>query len=347
MHKRKLGTKSMGLTVAMLMLVAFSGQLFAADPGTSKVFGKVHHYYKYDMTENAKMQSSFEISRAAFGGSYQISEDVKGKVTFDVDRINMATGASIGDDGSLKMKTDPRLVSYLKVAYIDWKNLIPMSTISFGQIGRYMFKVSEKHWGHRNIQKSSFDLAKFDNSADLGMAIAAKVHPMATIRVEVLNGEGYKKPQDSKGKHHMTGSLELKPVDGVTVFAFYGTKPDGGKTPKTETAVSLAYSKDGITALVDYGMEASNGGKKDADMTLISAVGRFQVNDALEVFGRFDQLASKKDWNAKKDGEVIIAGLEVKPGGNFKVSPNFQYHKNKVKDSKPTQGAYINMEWGF
>jgi hypothetical protein len=61
-------------------------------------------------------------------------------------------------------------------------------------------------------KKSPADLWKFDSSADNGPAAYGAFGPYAAYYVELRNGEGYKSPEENKGKVHSRLRLKiLKP----------------------------------------------------------------------------------------------------------------------------------------
>ena len=118
---------------------------------------------------------SFEITRAYLGYEYNFSKELYAKLVLDV-----------GDPkaGGLQM------TAYLKNAYLQYtKNKL---ALSFGMISTTQFKVSEKIWGLRYIEKSFQDAYKFNASADLGISAAYKIGDLLSVDLIVANGEGYK-----------------------------------------------------------------------------------------------------------------------------------------------------------
>ena len=79
-----------------------------------------------------------------------------------------------------------------------------------------------------------------------------------------------------------------------------------------------------------------NNGKKysspaqDHDLDGLSFYSTYTISNKFEIFGRFDQLSSNvlasesEAWNLAKNGNQIIAGIQVAPVKGLKFSLNYQ-----------------------
>ena len=122
-------------------------------------------------------------------------------------------------------------------------------------------------------------------------------------------------------------------------------------------AFFAGYKAEKFRIGVEYNM--LNNGEKytspadDHKLNGISLYGTYIINKKLEVFTRFDQLASNKlsgatdPWNNLKDGSAIIAGLQYAPVKGVKVALNFQnwnYNDSEINDQSL---IYLNFEYKF
>ena len=71
--------------------------------------------------------------------------------------------------------------------------------INFGMISTQNFKFMENSWGKRYVYKSFLDQKEWASSADLGASITYAVSDNFLFDAQLLNGDGYKNIQDSKG----------------------------------------------------------------------------------------------------------------------------------------------------
>lgn len=285
--------------------------------------------------------NAFEVSRAYFGYGYNLSKNYSGKVLLDVGNPGV---------GSFQM------TAFLKNALVEYKN--DMFNVDFGLIGTDMFSLQEKVWGKRYLQKSLQDMDGFGSSADLGLSFNAKINSIISVDAAVLNGEGYKSIQkDSMLK--VTGGLTIQPLKNIyaRVYADYlknneSLKPAG--KDQTSFNAFLGYMGEKATLAAEYDYQKNSGLTDKKDLTGISVYGSYNILKKGSVFARFDNLSSKDNVNAngagfdsKKDGQLIIAGLEYAPVKGLRVSPNVQIYNPKQDGAKNTTNFYVNFELSF
>jgi len=272
---------------------------------------------------------SFEITRAYLGYEYNFSPEWYAKLVLDV-----------GDPkvGGLQM------TAYLKNAYVQYKksNL----EVSFGMISTTQFKVSEKIWGLRYIEKSYQDAYKFNASADLGFNIDYTFADFISADFSIINGEGYKLIQADNMVRPGMG-VTVNPVKTVTARVFVDTY---GKDVKQQSlATFIAYAGKKLVLAGEYNYQKNYSRVKGQDIYGTSFFGTYKPAKNLMVFGRFDDLKSKllegesEPWQLSKDGQLYMAGLEFSPVKGVKVAPNLRYW-NPADDSPATTYVYLNLE---
>ncbi len=276
---------------------------------------------------------TFEITRAYLGYEYNFSKELYAKITLDV-----------GDPkvGGLQM------TAYLKNAYVEYnKNNF---SASFGMISTTQFKVSEKIWGLRYIEKSFQDAYKFNSSADLGFNIDYTFTNFLSADFSVINGEGYKLIQNDDYMRPGIG-VTANPVKSITARLFVDTMGDTVK--QQSLATFLAYTGKKLVLGAEYNYQTNYSMKEGQDIYGTSFYATYSPNNKIMLFGRFDDLKSKalegtnEPWQLSTDGKLIMAGIEFNPVKGVKIAPNFRYWSPADNSSSATSFTYLNLELKF
>jgi len=328
--------------VLLFSVVVLSTSLFAQTKETFKPNGKplfkVFWNYQADLSNNATKTSAFELKRSYFGYKYALSKDITTKITFDV-------GSNSGGSA---------YTAFLKIAQLDWKVASGVK-ISMGLIGLKQFNDQEGFWGYRYLFKSFQDQNGFGSSADLGINAEFKLASNLKANFLIINGEGYKKIQDTDGNQKIGGSLIFTPVKGLTTKIYIDNQPNPAGDAITSMALFAGYKAKDWRLGAEYNTQsnatkyASPAPGKDLDG--ISIYTSYKMNKKWEVFGRFDQLGSNRlagdtqDWNYGKDGSQIIFGFQVAPVKGLNLALNYQgfTFDNSLLDNKSF--VFLNAEF--
>jgi len=298
----------------------------------------VYFNYHTDLSEGASQTSAFELKRAYFGYSYNFSEAISAKVTFDVGN---------NDEGSA-------YTAYLKAAQLDW-TVASGVKLSMGLIGMKQFKDQETFWGYRYIFKSFQDQNGFGSSTDLGINAEFKLSENLTANFVVFNGEGYKKVQDSDGKQKVGGSLIYTPIKGLTTKIYADRQPSLTSDAITSLALFVGYKAENWRLGAEYN-KLSNGENfskpsQDHNLDGLSFYSTYVINKKVEIFGRFDQLSSNTlsgdtaAWNVSENGNQFIAGIQVAPVKGLKFSLNFQNFTFDDTSISNNSLVYLNAQF--
>jgi hypothetical protein len=275
---------------------------------------------------------SFEITRAYLGYEFNFSKEFYAKIIMDV-----------GDPkvGAFQM------TAYLKNAYVEYsKNKF---SASFGMISTTQFKVSEKIWDLRYIDKTFQDAYNFNSSADLGFNIDYQFADFLSADFSVLNGEGYKLIQNDNYVRPGFG-ITANPIKKITARLFLDTMGDTVK--QQSLATFLAYTGKKLVLGAEYNYQTNFGMKEGQDVYGPSLYVTFSPNENLKLFARYDDLKSKKlpregsPWQLQKDGQLLMGGVEFNPIKGVKVAPNIRFW-NTADDVPNTTFAYLNLELSF
>lgn len=323
---------------------------------SGKAFAKVFFNYHYDMTEETTQKNTFELQRAYLGYKYKFSKDISLKFTLDAGRQVKDT------DGEILSP----YTATLKHAQLDWNVASPVK-LSIGLIGLKQFDTQEKFWGYRYIFKSFQDEFALGSSADLGINAEIKLADNLKTNLFVLNGEGYSRLQDPNGRIKAGGNLIFEPIEGLILkgyFDIYGGNILNDSLEVIEDTTSVqsiaffaGYKTDKFRIGAEYDLQKN--GKKyyqiaaDHEISGMAVYGTYIINKKFEVFAEWLQFKSNTlegetiSWNNKKDGNVIVAGVQFIPVKGVKTAFNYRTFVYDNSDYKTRNLFYINCEFAF
>jgi len=315
--------------------ISASGQEQAEEPGfkpSGSPFAKIYTDAHTQVSES-KNETAFEITRAYLGYEHEFSRHFSAKINLDV-----------GDPESGKLQH----TAFLKNAYMEFSD--NNFSTCFGMISTIQFKLQEKIWGHRYILKSFQDEYKFGSSADLGISVAYKLHDMVSVDAIFMNGEGYKSVQ-ADSAYRAGGGITITPIKGLALRGYFDYEKKNEAL--LHIATFMGYSKDAISAGVEFNIENNNKYEKDHNLTGFSAYASYQLKKKLQLFGRYDYLTSNKlsgetdPWNVSKNGQLFMAGVEYAPVKGIKIAPNYKGWLPSADGSALISWIYLNAEISF
>ena len=259
--------------------------------------------------DNGVSKCGFQLERSYVGYQYKLGNGLELKAVMDI-------GKPSGVD-------DYHYVAYIKNAQVSWKH--KGLTLTGGMISTTQFNMQEKFWGYRYIYKSFQDQYKFGNSADLGLSVAYKFADWVSADAIMTNGEGYKKIQGDMGFQYGLG-LTFVPVKGLSV-RLYGGLNDATEANKVNVynyATFIGYKNKMFSLGGEFAMMQNSGNVAGKNKLGCSVYGSVKAHEIVDVYARYDMLTSNNNWNASKDEQAIIAGLQVKLGKYVKIAPNFR-----------------------
>jgi hypothetical protein len=284
-------------------------------------------------TSDGTTASEFDLKRVYLGYQIQLSENLLGKVVFDV-----------GDPGvgSLQM------TAYVKNASINYSK--DQLSASFGMISTTQFKVQEKFWGKRYIEKSVQDFSKMGSSADLGFSAKYEFNNLLSADLIVINGEGYKTMQSDE--YLKTGlGISLNPINKLTVRGYYEFM--GQDETQTTFSGFIGYTEKNWSLGAEYDVQNNVDYTADKSFTNTSVFTNISLSDPLNIFARYDLISSNTltdeaaAWNLSNDGAQVIAGIEYSPVKGLKIAPNYRLWSSADDSIDPTHQFYVNLEIKF
>jgi hypothetical protein len=245
---------TMVLLAAMLLVASATGVWAAEVTPEGRIFAgfsyNVSSYPDWDSRYGDNDFNAFEISRAYLGFKAKLSDSWFARVTGDVTRLK--TSEAVYDDTGALVDvetTEGIYAYYLKYAYGDY---VPYSAfgVRFGQVQTAFIEYFDKAFGYRYLVKSPSDQWKFDTSADLGLALHGKFPAnYGSYYVIARNGEGYKHPEENKGKG-IQAAVQLMPL--ASFEAGKGLQIVGSMMQNNESASDPDVDTTLINALIAY-----------------------------------------------------------------------------------------------
>ena len=274
----------------------------------------------------------FTLDRSYLGYQYTLKNGLEFKAVMDVGQ---------SDDVH-----DYQRIAYIKNAQVAWRH--KGLTLSGGLISTTQFKTQESFWGKRYIMKSFQDEYGFGSSADLGISAAYKFTPWFSADVILVNGEGYKKVQVNDGLQYGAG-VTFTPVKGLTLraYASYNEGADDQAEGKLNCNVFAGYAHERFNIGAEYNYQTNSDNVKDQDQSGCSVYTTISLGRKVDLFGRWDYLTSKDDWNKADDGMAGVVGAEFKLGKYIKMAPNVRIWSPKADGVSNSYYAYLNCSFSI
>lgn len=274
----------------------------------------------------------FDLDRAYIGYQYSLPHGLQLKAVMDF--------------GQSDHVEDYQRIGYIKNAMVSWKH--GKWTLNGGLITTTQFKTQEDFWGKRYVMKSFQDQYKFGSSADLAVSAAYEFNQYVSADVILANGEGYKRVQVKNGLQYGAG-VTLKPEKGLVVrlYGSYNEASEDGQKGIANMAAFAGYKYKAFSVAVEYNYQTNASYVDNQDQSGVSAYATIRCNKNIALFGRWDCLMSKADWNLDDDGMAGVAGAEFKVGKYIKLAPNFRIWSPKRSGMKNACYAYLNASFSL
>jgi hypothetical protein len=281
---------------------------------------------------DGKNVNRFELTRAYLGYTYNFSETLSGRITYDV-----------GNPGAGKFQ----MTALLKFAYLQYhKNNF---SITGGMIPTTLFDLADKKWGYRYIYKSFQDEYGLGSSADLGISGEYVINKWFSADAILSNGEGYKQ-MDSDSVLKGGIGLTFFPVKNITVRGYIESMKKGSAN-QLGYSLLASYENSRFNINAEFSHQDDHNLVNGQNYGGISLFGTLSLKNKIKLFARFDQLESDKlsgislPWNISKDGQLYMAGFEFSPVQGVKISPNYQGWQPAKSGIPIISKFYLNIEF--
>ncbi len=287
---------------------------------------------------------AFQIRRAYFTYDNDISEQFTTRFRLEVDQAANASNGKIG--------------SFVKDAYLKWKNIFSGSDLIFGIQPPPAYEVSEAAWGYRSLEKTIMDLRGIVPSRDQGISLHGKLTNNGMLNYWVMfANSSANSPETDKYKRYYA-HIHVKPSTNLQATLYFDYKgqaniADAYNAGKTlDNAVSTYALFVGYAQPFQYSvgvegfLSSTSNGLKDGvaksystkSALGVSVFGSFNILPELAAILRYDRYTPSKDdkgtdptivgasaAGSNVNRDYMILGASYKVDKNVSIMPNILY----------------------
>jgi len=282
--------------------------------------------------------TAIEIKRAYIGYNIKLQKGFSSKIVLDIGSPDNSSSYSL-----LKR------YAYFKNAYLQYET--GKLNIKFGIIPMQLFKIQEKVWGHRYIEKSATDKYKFGTSSDLGLSANYKINQFAEIDLTLSNGEGNAILQHDSTYKAAVG-LTLKPYKGLIIRTYIDILSKNYNQITIANFIGYKIDKK-ISIGFEYDKQYNVKDALNENLNIFSATASYSFNDKFQIFSRYDIFRSNilnkeiQAWNIAEDGSAIIGGIQYTPISKIRMALNYQGWFPYAGNLNNKSFIYLNIEFGL
>jgi hypothetical protein len=300
-----------------------------SSPPTAKIWGSTFFDYYYDArdpaTEN-EGQNGFTFRRIYVGYDQVITSELSSQVLLEANEDNTLSSGPMS--------------FFVKDAYLEWKDLIPMSGSFIGLSPTPSISASEDAWSYRSLDKVILDRLGLVTTSDMGLSMVGNFSADGREGYAVMIGNGSGTSFETDKFKKFYGALNFKPVTGsvVQLYADYENVGDGKSQLTGKALVSYA------NPLMSVGAEAFYRLDKDSiqlSPRLFQDVTPFGVSVYnWSQWGRWVRSVLRVDYvdpdlkvNTTGTRQLyVIAAIDILPMKDVHIMPNvlFTHYLNKV-----------------
>ncbi len=267
--------KKIILTGFLYLLI--SAPNFSQEVGEGKISGNMFGDYFYNILRDSTIDN---LNNTGLSGI----QDLQG---FDFRRIYFNYDYTISKQFSTRFRLESQtlvsvnntlFVTYVKDAYLNWKNIFKGSNFIFGIQPTPAFDVSESYWGYRSLERTIMDLRRIVGSRDLGASLKGKLTSSGSIRYWLMYGNGSSLAFEGDRFKRLYSQIDLQPSKEwrLTLYGDYRFKAN-----KEYTLVDQNFNNDALTTDLFLGYQ-----EKDKFSSWCRIIlGRLHYNDAIEITG--------------------------------------------------------------
>jgi hypothetical protein len=305
-----------------------------AENNKGKVYGLIYTGV-FNRINSEVRSSAFEIKRIYLGYERVLSDAFEANIKIDIRSPDNLSPFSLA-----------QRYAYFKNAYVKFHHR--QLSVLFGIIDLQHFKLQEKIWEHRYIEKSFADLYRFGSSSDLGAQLNYHWNDWLSSDITIMNGEGYTQMQ-YQGNYKYGGGLTIYPVKKVVTRGYFDfTYRDISQT--TLTIFAGYQDKRLLSGGVEYNHKFNQDYLENHQRYGYSGYLSWCFFEKWQVFGRYDHVFSNQiddaanPWNLDNDGSKFIGGFEYSPIPLVKMALNYQDWFPSATNRENKQYIYFNLE---
>lgn len=290
--------------------------------------------------------NGFQFRRIYFTYDYKISDNFS-------TRFRLESQTIIGIDNTL-------FLTFIKDAYLNWKNIFEGSNFIFGIQPPPSYEVSEAFWNYRSLEKTIMDLRKIASSRDFGVTLKGRLNSSGSLKYWLMYGNGSVYESEGDKFKRAYAQIDLQPSEELrlTLYGDYKFKPE-----KEYTQVEQGYNNDALTSALFLGLQNNKTFRIGVESFLqityndliqveetdyliqnrnalgVSLFGWYKFNELLVGVGRYDYLDPNISADYKGDSRnFFLLGLSFILHEKVSITPNFLLETYE----KPVNGVSID-----
>ena len=293
-----------------------------------KIWGMTFSDFSYlAQSEDAvqKGTNSFAFRRIYLGYDQSISDQFSAQILLE------ASNADTSFTGTMDF--------HVKHAYLEWKELVPSSSIFFGLSQTPSMALSEKMWGYRSLEKVILDRNGLVQTSDMGVGLKGQFASDGSVGYALMagNGQGIRLENDKLKRFY--GEFYFQPIKGGVVELYTDYENGANAESKLTGKGLLGYQSPGASIGAEgFYRTVKNGaaGTAGADSNIVgaSAYTSFHIAESFRGVLRADFYDANYAVTTSGLREIFgVAGLDYEPAKDIDVIPNVLYthrlYKNK------------------
>ena len=318
------------------MVVACALAVFAVLPSMGqnsvRFSGEVFSDYTYTVSSpdgTKDGNNAFGYRRAYLTADYVLSDQFDGRLRLETNDGTTASGN--------------RPAPFEKDMYVRWKNIFGEGhNVIFGVQSPPNWRVSERHWGYRSLDKTIMDRSGIASSRDTGIQLTGPVTASKSIRYAVMVGNSSGVSRETDKFKRVYGQLEFYPTEKfrASIGSNYAPNASGDLIMFNGFAgwMDDSYS---VGAEGFYGATSVDGAPDDVLQYGVSVFGTYHMSDTRRLIARFDTITDD-DGTLDATNTYFLGGVAFLPHADVQVIPNIIYTKNST-ESDPGLTARMTL----
>ena len=258
---------------------------------------------------------AFKISGLMFGDYYDVAQnhrdDLEGQNGFWIRRLYFTYDHTLSKSLSLRVRLEANSkgdfkssgvnTPYIKDAWLKWA--FGAHALIFGMAPTPNIDFIDAFQGYRSVEKSPFDLYRWDSSRDLGLVLQGGLGKDRRTRYGFQFGNGSGTGSETDASKAVRGELAHRFASGLVLegYADWQDHPDGRDVWTVEAFAG--WQEKTWRASLQYGhQERREAGPEGTDLSLdfLSAFAAVQVSPRVTLLGRVD-----RNFDPIPNGETI------------------------------------------
>jgi hypothetical protein len=254
----------------------------------------------------------FELRRIHFYYDYTFSEIFSSRFQIE--------------GNSKSIDSEKRHGFYVKSVYLEWKNLIPQSSLFIGLVPTPTWLKVEGSWGYRSIEKTITDFHGLGSHTDIGVHLKGTLVSDWSMNYSLMIGNGTGlKPENNKYKKYYT-SLSGKLIENVSMEMYADYELGANNGDRTTWKASFAYQENSLMMGAEI-LEQVQNNKDSLHANYcpfgISFFTWYSFSEQYKIFGRIDYYDPNRFSPGTDFCEYFLSlGIDYTPIKDIHIMPN-------------------------